>query len=94
MEPREAGLPLHIIRKSYHNSGIVAEGGRQKEQWVIWSPGSGSKRLIKHRFDVLSMKTRGRKEMMGLVAQTVREEARCYPVTFPLAVQAEINTFV
>lgn len=56
--------------------------------------GSESKRLIKHNFDILSMKTPGRKEMGALAAQTLRDEVRCHSVTFWLAVQAETNISV
>lgn len=48
----------------------------------IWSPGSERKRLIRHNFDMCSMKTPGRKELVALAAQTLREEVRCHSVTF------------
>lgn len=65
MEPREAGLlgTVPIISKGYYISEIVAEAGRQKE-WRgmgFGVQGSESERLIQHNFDVLSLKTPGRK---------------------------------
>lgn len=86
MEPRETGLlgTLPIVSKGYCNSERVAEGDRPQEWWRMGFGVQGleRKRLIRHNFDMCSMKTPGRKELVTLAAQTLREEVRCHSVTF------------